>query len=126
MTLTICIAKRPDGSRCGAMTSNARFCDDHLPFGARLRQTPSAPARRTYRWQKLARSFRQEWVQRHGWTCAGYRRGPHPVPPPRRGERSPLHVDHVTALARGGAAFDRRNLQCLCASCNGRKSGHGQ
>lgn len=32
-----------------------------------------------------------------------------------------MHVDHIVPLARGGAN-DKYNLQCLCPSCNLRKS----
>src|SRR3546814_12619041 len=30
------------------------------------------------------------------------------------------HVDHIISRRRGGAPFDRRNVQALCASCHSR------
>lgn len=124
--LTLCRAMRTDGVRCGAMTSDRRgYCDEHRPFGARMRASPEPPSRRTYRWRKLSQSFLRDWVREHGWLCAGWKRAPHAVIPPRPGDRSPLHADHVVSLSKGGAEFDRANLQALCAKCNGRKAGHG-
>jgi 5-methylcytosine-specific restriction endonuclease McrA len=49
--------------------------------------------------------------------CPGYP----PDNPIRCGMRT-THVDHIVALADGGAELDRTNLQALCASCSGRKS----
>lgn len=39
------------------------------------------------------------------------------------GCNNPAHtVDHITPINQGGAVFDLENLQCLCKSCNGRKT----
>lgn len=40
-----------------------------------------------------------------------------------RGEdRAGEEVDHIVPLARGGAPFDRENLQHLCKPCHSRKT----
>jgi hypothetical protein len=123
--MTLCRHMTPRGRRCGALTTNRRgYCDEHLPFNAHMRASPTPPSRRTYRWQQTSRAFLADWVRAHGWLCVGYRREPHMLTPPRKGQRSPLHSDHRTPLARGGAEYDRANLQALCASCNGHKAGH--
>ncbi len=41
----------------------------------------------------------------------------------RRGNTSAANeVDHIVAIERGGAAFDRDNLQSLCKTCHSRKT----
>jgi 5-methylcytosine-specific restriction endonuclease McrA len=58
----------------------------------------------TAAWQRTRRAFLNQWVARHGMTCAGYKR------PPHKAQR--LLADHVHphSLDQG--------LQALCWSCN--------
>ena len=84
-------------------------------FGARFKRTRSHPVHRSYRWQELSRRFRESWVKQHGWTCAGFRRSAHPA--------RDVATDHIVPVSEDDArAFDWSNLQCLCRSCNARKS----
>lgn len=38
------------------------------------------------------------------------------------GREAATEVDHVTAIARGGAHYDEANLQALCKGCHSRKT----
>ena len=84
-------------------------------MAARFRRTPGSPAHRTWRWRRLPRRFRAAWVAERGWVCAGFRRAPHAA--------TELATDHIVPVSEDPAlAFTWANLQCLCPSCNGRKS----
>ena len=88
---------------CGALTLEREHC----------RPRPRRqPFRHTRAWRKLSETFRAEWVAAHGWWCPGWKR-------PAHASRD-LTVDHILAVALGGALFDRRNLRVLCRSCNWR------
>lgn len=71
-------------------------------------------------WSKTRRSMIEAHLARHGWWCPGVpEKGiePHTIPPQDR-KRNPLTLDHILALALGGAPTDRANLQVLCKRCN--------
>jgi 5-methylcytosine-specific restriction endonuclease McrA len=117
---TVCRGKEPDGTPCANPTSDpSQRCPLHplerTGFGARFKRTPSHAVHRSYRWQKLSRRYRAWWVRQHGWTCAGFRRPAHPA--------RDLATDHIVPVSEDDSrAFDWSNLQCLCRSCNARKS----
>ena len=54
--------------------------------------------------------MRAEVLRNAGYRCSGC------------GRPGRLEVDHVTPLSRGGAPYDKANLQCLCRSCHIGKS----
>jgi len=100
------------------------------------RTTPAsiAPVRRINFATKAGRELRRRIYTRDGFTCRHCGWTP-PMSTEVRadyaGGKTPtswepfryLQIDHVIPLCRGGAVRDERNLQTLCNSCNGRKSG---
>lgn len=67
----------------------------------------SRPVLRTKRWQVL----RQEILERDGWKCRSC------------GARGRLEVDHIKPVRNApDRAFDKANLQSLCAPCHTRKT----
>lgn len=56
------------------------------------------------------RVWRTEVVRRAGFRCE------------KCGHGGKLYADHVVELKDGGAPFDPKNAQALCAVCHGRKS----
>jgi 5-methylcytosine-specific restriction protein A len=77
-----------------------------VPHDRPRHRDPHRAWRYTYRWQQLrARVIAEEPCCR---AC---------------GSRERPCADHIVPVSQGGAIWDRRNLQRLCASCNGRKGG---
>jgi 5-methylcytosine-specific restriction endonuclease McrA len=64
------------------------------------------------RWTRLSKRTIARHVGQYGYVCPGDG-ADHPAHPTRD-----LTVDHVLALAAGGAAFDTANLRVLCRSLN--------
>lgn len=58
--------------------------------------------------QRQSRELRAAWVARHGWTCPGWKRAPHPS--------RDLTLDHVIPVVEGGQFCGP--VRVLCRSCN--------
>lgn len=79
------------------------------------------------------RELRRQVFLRDRFTCqvCGYRPAEIPgpnydgryVPKPTYDPFRYLQVDHIRPLCANGERLDVENLQALCNSCNGRKSG---
>lgn len=72
-----------------------------------------AERRRVYdspRWKRMRKEV-AEWTGETCEMCGGYA--------PLRSEGGARgDLDHITPLAKGGAAFDPRNTRWLCVSCH--------
>jgi HNH endonuclease len=96
---------------CGVLVDKGPRCPAH-----RLRrQTPRRSGLGSAHKLRVDRMI-AAWVTRHGWTCPGWQRPPHEVPP------GSLVGDHIISrAARPDLETDPQNLQPLCPRCNGKK-----
>jgi 5-methylcytosine-specific restriction enzyme A len=98
----------PGGSRCAKHAGSSGWA-----------QRPSVGTQRGLyggHWQQLRRQVLAE--ADHACQCRDRRCG--------HGSLCGAHagtVDHLVSIARGGAVYDRANLQALCWRCHARKTG---
>ena len=96
---------------CGVVTSRAGSrCTEHARQSNRSCHNALYGTRA---WQRLSARVLRARRGEHGDWCPGYARPAH--------RASDLTVDHVVALAAGGAPFDVANTSVLCRSCNSTK-----
>ncbi len=95
---------------CGRRTSSGPRCAAHPKTSG-----PSNPFYRDPQWRHVSKRTITAHVGRYGWVCPGD--GPQHAPHPSRS----LTVDHILALADGGAPFAPSNLQVLCRAANSAK-----
>ena len=63
-----------------------------------------AEAHRSYRWQKMRATLLSRWP-----LC-------------RKCRRPAAEIDHIVPVSKGGAFWDKGNLQALCRACHERKT----
>ena len=96
---------------CGVAVSSDNYCESHKSkegtWGKRGEESRNRISiYKTKRWKQI-----RMIVIREQPICA------------TPGCNSPSdHVDHIISIARGGAVYERENLQGLCASCHSKKT----
>ena len=94
-----------------------------------VRGTARCPAHRRPTAQQLGytaawATYARQWRARYPWCgmrADGQQYSEHSLCT-QRGHRTPARVvDHIRAIAAGGAIFDPSNHQSLCIACNTRK-----
>jgi 5-methylcytosine-specific restriction protein A len=112
VALKPCLADLADGRPCGVPSSGPRCAAHALEHDATRRAVYDDT-----RWRRLRIRVLREWRLEHGPYCPGWNVEPHVA--------WDLTLDHIVPIERGGAPFDRRNIQPLCRACNTRKGTDG-